>query len=189
MDAKLKTLPAERQAAIWEHARDHKLQDVVTWLREDGVATSLRGVSEFLSWYQLQEQFRDDESTTEQLLEQLKKEVPGLSDAQIDELGQRTFSLLAIRRQDQAAFVEVRSARFKGEIEKEKLKLRERAEKRLGEGLELQRKKFQRETCEMFLQWAADARATRIASSTASNAEKIEKLGQLMFGDSWRSAT
>ncbi|HSM84606.1 MAG TPA: hypothetical protein VLT16_00585 [Candidatus Limnocylindrales bacterium] len=185
-DARLKTLPEERQAAIAEYAREHKMVETIEWLRKDGIVTSLAGLSEFLSWWRLQAQFRADESTTEALLEELKKEASGLTDAQLDELGQRTFSLLAIRREDPDTFLQVRGARFKGEIEKEKINLRRQAEARLGEGLKLQREKFQRETCELFLRWAADAKAKKIANATISNAEKIELLGQLMFGENWK---
>lgn len=53
------------------------------------------------------------------------------------------------------------------------------------EGLELERQKFRRTTCELFVKWAEDARAKEIASGSASNGEKIERLGQLMFGEDW----
>lgn len=185
-DSRLKTLPPERQEAIAEYAREHTMRDTLAWLKEDGLATSLGALSEFLLCWRLQEQFRQDESTTEALIEELKKDSPSLTEEQLDELGQRTFSLLAIRREDPATFVKVRSARSKAALEREKLKLRQAAEQRLLEGLNLQREKFQRETCEMFVKWAADKRATEIARSSSSNAEKIERLGQLMFGEGWR---
>lgn len=52
--------------------------------------------------------------------------------------------------------------------------------------LQLDREKFQRETAELFLKWAADQRAKEIAGSNESNAAKIERLGQLMFGEDWK---
>lgn len=51
----------------------------------------------------------------------------------------------------------------------------------------LDHKKFQRETCALFMKWAADKRASEIANSTATNADKIERLGQLMFGEDWKA--
>jgi hypothetical protein len=45
---------------------------------------------------------------------------------------------------------------------------------------------FQRETCELFLKWSEDKRAQDIASAGISNADKIEQLGQLMFGEGWK---
>lgn len=56
------------------------------------------------------------------------------------------------------------------------------------EELSLARQKFQRETCELFLQWSADQAAMDAARSDGTNTEKIEKLGRLMFGDTWLPA-
>ena len=53
------------------------------------------------------------------------------------------------------------------------------------EQLRLAQKKFQRETASLFLKWQADERAKAIAGSGATNAEKIEALGQAMFGEDW----
>lgn len=185
-DSRLKNLPEERQGEIADYAAEHGLVKCAAWLRDDGVATSKSALGEFLGWLQLRGQFREDESTAESLVEQLKKEVPALSEEQLDEMGQRTFSLLSIRRQDLGGFVKVRSARSKAVLEREKLKLREVAEKRLQESLGLQREKFQRETCELFLKWAEDKRAKGIVEKGVSNAEKIERLGELMFGEDWK---
>ena len=60
--------------------------------------------------------------------------------------------------------------------------LREKSKER-----RLKEQKFMRETCSLFVKWAADKRASEIANSTATNADKIERLGQLMFGEDWKS--
>lgn len=53
--------------------------------------------------------------------------------------------------------------------------------------LELERARFQRQTVEMFIEWAADERAREIAASEGlSAATKTETLGPLLFGDLWR---
>ena len=182
----LKTLPEERQAAIIEHMREHKLGETVTWLRDDGLVTSSAALSGFWSWWHLQQQFQEDESTTDTLLQQLKKEMPGISEEQLDDLGQRTFSLLSIRRQDLKGFVKVRGARFKAQIDAEKLKLAQQAEARRQEELELQRKKWMRETTALYLEWRKNKRANEIAESTSLNQpQKIEALGKQMFGELW----
>ena len=124
-DSAFKTLPESRQAEIADYLRANSLAATVAWLKDDGIKTSASALSEFLSWYSLRLQFRQDEQTTETLLEQLKAEVPGLTDEQLDELGQRTFSLLAIRNQDADSFVNVRSAMTRAKLEAAKLKLRE----------------------------------------------------------------
>lgn len=185
-DSSLKNLPEERQQEIMEHAAEHGLVKTAAWLREDGLQTSKTAVGNFVSWYPLQLQFRQDEVTTDSLLEQLKAEVPELTDQQLDELGQRTFSLLSLRNQDAETFLAFRSARAKGELERAKLDLRKQAEARMGESLLLEKKRFQRETAEMFLKWNEDRRAKEVATSSASNAEKIEQLGELMFGEDWK---
>jgi len=186
-DAKLKGLPEERQAQIVAYAEsdNHSLSDTVKWLAEDGIDTSPAAVSGFLSWYHVRAQFRQDEGTAEQLVEQLKREAPGLNDEQLDAIGQRAFSLMAIRRQDLDGFIKVRSARTRGQIEQAKLELRQRSEARLQEGLRLQREKFQRESCGLVIKWADDARVKAIVAATSSNEEKFEAIGQLMFGADW----
>lgn len=54
------------------------------------------------------------------------------------------------------------------------------------QALNLERQKFQRTTCELFLEWSASKRALEIADSPAPNSAKIEELGKLMFGDNWK---
>lgn len=140
----LKTLPPERQAAIVEFAGKPggSLAKTVAWLAEDGIQTNSASLSEFLSWYALEQQFQEDASTTESLLEQWRKDLPNLTEEQLDDLGQRTFSLLAIRRQDPKTFVMVRSARTRAEQEKAKIKLREQAEARAVQRLAFDQEKF-----------------------------------------------
>lgn len=182
----MKTLPEERQREIIERLKAETYVKVRAWLREDGLDTSMAALSYFWDWWHLQQQFQSDEATTEGLLEELKRDVPGISEEQLDELGQRTFSLLAIRRQDLSGFVKMRSARSRALIEGEKLRLANVAEKRMQESLVLEKARFQRETCALYLKWAEDRKAKDIAASGASNAEKIERLGELMFGPDWK---
>lgn len=54
------------------------------------------------------------------------------------------------------------------------------------EDQKLDHARFQRETCKLFLEWFQNEQAKAIATSTETNSAKIEKLGQAMFGDSWR---
>jgi hypothetical protein len=70
-----------------------------------------------------------------------------------------------------------------------KLALEKKKVKQKAEELALAREKYQRETCELFLKWHAEQNALDVANSDTSNADKIERLGQLMFGDTWKPAT
>jgi hypothetical protein len=59
---------------------------------------------------------------------------------------------------------------------------------KLGQAAEmiaLERHKFQRQTCGLFLKWAEEQRATEILAGPGTNAEKIERLGKLMFDEDW----
>lgn len=162
-DAKLKTLPAERQASIAEHGAAHTLAETLAWLREDGLATSSGALSEFLSWWRLGQQLERNQAAVERLL----LEVPASSAEEMQKLGQAFFSALAIEQQDAKVWAFTQNLELKR-----------------GE-LELARQKFRRETAELFLKWQADQRAREIASSSSTNAEKIERLGELMFGEDW----
>lgn len=166
-DSKLKTLPEERQGQIAEFARDHSLAETVLWLREDGVQSSAAALSEFLSWYLLRDQLRKNESTVETVLEQLRGARPDLTESDLFSAGQSFFSALAIEQRDALSWKRVQDVKVKTEA------------------LKLLEKKFQRETCELFLTWSADKRAREVAASGASSAEKIERLGELMFGEDW----
>jgi len=68
----------------------------------------------------------------------------------------------------------------------EKLKMDRRRADQKDDEIKLSRQRFARETTELFLQWFEDQRAREIAASPATNSDKIERLGQLMFGDDWK---
>ncbi len=54
------------------------------------------------------------------------------------------------------------------------------------EEIQLAREKFQRESAEIALKVLADERAKSIESGTGTNAEKIEAMGQHIFGELWK---
>lgn len=51
--------------------------------------------------------------------------------------------------------------------------------------LELNRKRFQRETVELFVTYAKDEKAKEIATSDMATDTKLEALGRHLFGDAW----
>jgi hypothetical protein len=180
-DAKLKVLPEERQEAIAEYARGHSLEDTVKWLREDGLQTSTRAVSEFLSWFTLRRRFQIAEQDTITFIDLLKKKRPQMDEVEREQWASEFFQLQAIKQNDPETFLAFATARAKGDLEKQKLRIKE-------EELALSKKRFQRETCDLFLQWFANEQAKSIASSGATNKEKIQRLGQLMFGEEWEDS-
>jgi hypothetical protein len=181
----LKTLPEERQAEIFARcnlpAKDGGgYANVRRWLAEDGIKTSEAALSYWYTSWPLHIQKRQDESTTEELLGWLKENVQGITEEQLDELGQRTFSLLAIRDKDTDAFVKVRSARSKAALEKAKLALRQQAEARLAEQAKLSREKFEFDAAKAALAQAAQLKT--ISASKLSDVEKIDAARRALFG-------
>lgn len=179
-DSKLKTLPEDRQRSIAEYAQAHSLAETVAWLREDGLTTSAAALSEFLSWFSLRLRFQAAEQTSLDLIELLRRKKPELAESELQGWASEFFQLQAVQTGDASMYLKFASARFRADLEKEKLKVRQ-------ETLALQREKFQRETAEMVLKMAEDAQAREIvAAPGATHAQKIEQLGQLMFGEDWK---
>lgn len=167
-DAHLKTLTPTRQEQIADYARDHSLHEIKAWLAADGVTTSLGALSEFLSWHALRGQLARNESTVESVLKQLKATRPDLTEDDLFTSGQAFFSALAIETRDAKAWKGTQDLKFKREL------------------MDLERKKYMRETPGMLLKLYADEQMRQVAGSTATNSEKIERLGALMFGEEWR---
>lgn len=73
-----------------------------------------------------------------------------------------------------------------GDHNAEKLRLTTLRLDQTAELLELERQKFQRTTCELFMKWREDERARNIADGPGTNEDKINQLGQEMFGELWQ---
>lgn len=167
-DAVLKTLPPDRQAAIADYARAHTLTETRQWLAADGLKTSEAAISLWLSWHGLQQRLARNASTVETLLDRLVKTRPDWTPEQLNSAGQIFFTEMAMADQDPEQWRWIQATA----LQKEKL------------GLE--RQKFQRETCELFLKWHEDKQAQEVLRGNTSNTEKIEQLGKLMFGEDWK---
>jgi len=141
-DSVLKTLPSARQDVIAEHAQSHKLAETAAWLKADGLKVSANQVSQFLSWYVLRQQLRQNESTVQELLADLKLEQPDITPEQLDSAGQMFFTALSIEQKDASSFVNVRSSRSRAILELEKLSLRKQSEARHQQKLEFDKEKF-----------------------------------------------
>jgi len=103
-DAKLKTLPDDRQDDIAEYARDHTLADTVLWLGSSGIQVSSSTLSAFLSWYQVRAQLTQNNSAVHEVLTQIAKQDPEMTVERITELGQKFFIGLAIEKRDPRAW-------------------------------------------------------------------------------------
>lgn len=110
-----------------------------------------------------------------------------ISEDQLDAIGHKILTLLALLRFDTKTFLQLRAARDETRFEHRRLALREREAARDDGAHELARLKFQRDTCDLFLRWNENRRAQEIADGPGDNAAKIEALGQIMFGEDWRT--
>jgi hypothetical protein len=54
------------------------------------------------------------------------------------------------------------------------------------QALELEQKKFQRMTCELFQTWFNDDKVKEILAGSEADDAKTERLGQRLFGEEWR---
>jgi hypothetical protein len=115
-----------------------------------------------------EESFIAAEAMTERIVAKVAVIQPDMKPAALEEFGLGLFTTLAIQNRDADGFVKLVRARKESE------------------SVKLDAKRFQRETCELFLKWSADQRAKEIANTTGSNADKIEALGALMFGEEWK---
>ena len=175
-EAVLKQLPQEKQQAIIDYCdgdpehglKSHSLDETVAWLRADGVSTSRRALSVWRSWYLLNAQLERNEQVALETVQQCKERGWIKSAADELEAGQIFFTRLAMQQADNLGFARI---------------LREQT--RIKQTV-IDAQKFQRDTCKLFLAWFADKRATDVAAGAASNSEKIEQLGSLMFGEDWK---
>ncbi len=174
-DAKLKSLPQDRQDQVIEWCREG-YEHARKQLAADGLRVSIRALSEFFSWYRLKQRFEGADSRSQQIEELLRDKNPSMAPAKVREIGQTLFTLEAMESQDAQTFIGLErlkldqdSAKFKAELEREKISI--------------SRKRLQLVTCEKFLLWFADARAREIAEGGGTRAQKIEALGAAMFDD------
>jgi hypothetical protein len=166
-DAAWMRLPPEAQKELASELDRKTLAEARAWLAEKhGVRMSPSALSRFYSWFHVTRTIQDSRDIASQIGAQLKAFGGGdLDDDRVNKVTQRAFELMALRRQDPKLFCNMR-------------RLRQNDTR-----LELDRARFQRDTCQLFLRWYADRRAGEIAQSGSTNADKIGALRQLMFGD------
>jgi hypothetical protein len=168
-DSKLKILPPKRREAIAEHGGAHTLAETQAWLKADGIVVSQNCLSEFLAWHALEMRIQRREEAVHSITENFRKRHPEVSDAELFDIGQRTFSEIALAEEDAKAWTKVQEVALKKTAEERATAI------------------FQRDTCAAVIKWCADERARDIAASSLGNEEKIEALGPVLFGDNWKA--
>ncbi len=150
-DSKLKTLPEDRQEQViaWTKAPKTEdgpggLQHAREQLAADGIKVSLRALSEFVSWYQLQQRFASASSRAQQIEELLRKKRPDMQPEQIREMGQALFTLEAVDAGDAATFVNLESLKLAQDSAKTRFALEEQKLKLAGRRVAVLEKKLER---------------------------------------------
>ncbi len=191
-DAKLKLPEDEGGLSVAQRAR------VEGWLAEDGAQSCLQRLSsemgitvsqatlyESLAFWRAEKRFSSFSRLATAQAELEAEARGGMSADAMQEAVDRNFIMLAAETEDTELYKELRmlriadqSAKTKGRHDQLKIEQKERE-------MALAERKFQRDSCKLFLQWFDAETAKRIATSGASNAEKIEQLGLAMFGEDW----
>lgn len=100
-DARLKTLPEDRQAEIASLLATKSIAEVRKELIKDGLNTSVGALSEFFSWWRLRESIRRRETRIQGILENVKLEsAQTIPEDRLWELGQSLFGAMAIAEED-----------------------------------------------------------------------------------------
>lgn len=164
-DSKLANLDedVQEQIAVWCKAGLEEARERVR--TELGISISISSLSCWHAWWSRQQALRAGHAKVMQHLEWYRRNRP---DATPDELRAATFHAMAALHADDP---EVQIA-----VLREQGKDMDR---------ELSKKRLQITTCEKFLEWFKDERARQIADGAGTNAQKIEALGQAMFGEDW----
>ncbi len=187
-DARLKDLPAENREAVR------------SWLEQDGwqsccarclselqIPTGKTALYEAIAFWETQDNLNQAFAFRDAQVELMRKFRP--DDAKIArEYGEFMLLQAANQAKDKDIFTAAAMAQDSRRRLDQGDKLGEQRGVRLeqhAEGLKLEKQKFQRQTCELYLKWSGDQRVKEIATGGGTNAEKIEALGQMMFGEEW----
>ena len=180
-EAVLKNLPPARQASLFTYMEGegeepgHSYKDCIAWLAADGIRVDKERLRKWRDWYYLRLGFQQSRDDARTLLESEAEEGEVVSEEKIQRVGNQIFAMRAIKDQDVKAW-----------YLSQKISLEDRKESTRQQALALLRQKVQRESCKLFITWLENKRAVEIASSAASNSDKIEQLGQAMFGEDWK---
>lgn len=175
-DAKLKTLSPEKQVQIIEWLNTGTKDAAKARIeREFGVHTNGASLTDFYDWWHIPRRLeKADRFTTKSVESLAANPALGLNKKQLAEAGQIIFELKAMEENDTESYVALRKLRQQEEL----------LEVNKGK-LELDEKRYQRETCELFLKWYADRKAQEIVGGQGDNKAKLDQLGKLMFGEEW----
>ena len=103
-DAKLKTLPENRQDQIAEFARTHSLAQTAQWIGQAGLKTSASAVSQFLRWHRVKQDLARNQSALQDRLADIVRHDPNATAERLQNVGQVFFAMSALEKQDPRAW-------------------------------------------------------------------------------------
>ena len=108
----LKTLPADRQAAIFEHLQQHTLEETEAWLATQEVDTNRSSLSDFYAWYPLAAKLQSA-SQMGDAVKDILRELPelNLDEHQLSKAGQAIFESEALKAGDSKLYLSLRGLR------------------------------------------------------------------------------
>jgi len=192
-DSRLKALPVEQRALIagWL-AEDGAPSCLQRMLSELGIKSNQTSLYEAIAYWEVQEKFSTVQAKAIALAQNEADTKGKMSVEEMEEAIDRHFILQAAEAKDSDLYTKLRTLRIQdqaaksgGRIAMEKLRHSQRKLEQKDRDFKLLEAKFRRDTAELFLDWSSDQKAKDIVASGASRAEKIEALGQAMFGEDW----
>jgi hypothetical protein len=72
-----------------------------------------------------------------------------------------------------------------GDQERLKIDIRKKVLEQRDQVIDLSRKRFQRQSCDLFIKWYGDQKVKEVVESRSTNADKIELLGKHIFQEDW----
>jgi hypothetical protein len=156
---------------------DMTYKEAKKWLEDYGIKASVKALQGLYNSMDTRLRFAALQAA--QSAETAKSELPtDIEQATKDRIAQHKFELafsnLSEQHRIQLIQLQQNEEGMRGNFELKKAKLN------------LDRQKFQRLAVKNFLDWYESKAAKDIASSNLSHADKIEKLGQAMFGEDWK---
>lgn len=112
-NARLKTLPPERQREIFDYlSAGHTLAETEAWLATAGLDTNRTSLSEFFAWYPLSAKLHAASSMGD-AVKDILRELPGLNldEQQLSKAGQAIFEADALQKGDSKLYLSLRSLR------------------------------------------------------------------------------
>jgi hypothetical protein len=188
-DSVLDGLPENQRAAIerWLVDENLSLKDARERVFQDfGVRCSPTAFSQFAArcrQSRMLRQIAESSSAAKAVTDQFRNDPDTSFEALLGLVGQAAFEMKMSGKQLDLGtlkdLAEIMALGLKVKTDTKKIQQKDQQ-------LNLAERKFRRDTAELFVKWAEDKRAKEIITAGVSNSEKIERLGELMFGEDWK---